>query len=220
MIVRSRPDLLTMTTLTDLANAALAYLGDSTITDISDTTNNPARLCNEFATRSIHEVLRLGRWNRATMRKALVRDSAAPPFGFSYSYKLPDGFLRLLEVNGEEWQDSSEFHEIEGDRLLSNENTAEIRYIRKIEIGQCDSLLQEAIALRLAMKIAVPLTGSTEQQAAMAALYQKALNEARHADAMETGGREKPAWARIFGRTRLNRSRVDRRNPLRLEDYP
>lgn len=209
-----------MTTLTDLANSALAYLGDSAITDISDTTNKPARLCNQFAQRAIDETLRLGRWNTATRRKALVADVAAPAFGYTYQYKLPGDFLRMLEVNGEEWQDSSEFFEIEDDRLLSDEDTAQIRYIARIEIGQADALLQEAIALRLACKIAVPLSASAEMQAAAMAMFQKALGEARHADAMEAGGREKSAWSRIFGRSRLLRARTWRRDPLRLEDYP
>ena len=217
--MRPRQDLL-MTTLTDLANAALAYLGDSAITDISDTTSKPARLCNQFAQRAIDEVLRLGRWNKATKRKALVADAAAPAFGYTYQYKLPTDFLRMMEVNGEEWQDSSEFYEIEDDRLLSDEDTAEIRYIARIEIGQADALMQEAIALRLGMKIAIPLTGSAEMQAAVVAMFQKALAEARHADAIEAGGREKSAWTRIFGRSRLLRARTWRRDPLRLEDYP
>lgn len=209
-----------MTTLTDLANAALAYLGDSAITDITDTTSKPARLCSQFAQASIDETLRLGRWNCAARRKALVADAAAPDFGFTYSYKLPADYLRMLEVNGEEWQDASEYTAIENDRLLSNEDTAETRYLARIEIGQCDALLKTAIALRLAMKIAVPMTGSSEQQAAMGAMFQKALNEARHVDAMESGGREKTAWSRIFGRTRLLRTRSHQRNPERLEDYP
>lgn len=217
--MRPRPDLL-MTTLTDLANAALAYLGDSAITDITDTSSKPARLCNQFAQRAIDEVLRMGRWNRAARRKALVKDVTAPAFAYTSSYKLPGDFIRMLEVNGEEWQDSSEFHTIEDDRLLTDEDMAEIRYIARIEIGQADALLQEAIAVRLALKIAVPLTGSTEVQSAMFSLFQKALGDARHADAAENGSREKSAWTRIFGRSRLLRARTWRRDPLRLEDYP
>ena len=209
-----------MTTLTDLANAALAYLGDSAITDISDTTNKPARVCNQFAQRAINETLRLGRWNKATKRAVLVKDATGPAFGYTYSYKLPDDFLRMLEINGEEWQDSTEFYEIEDDRLLSDEDKAEIRYIGRIEIAQADDLLKEAIALRLAVKVAVPLTGSAEMQAAMLGMFQKALAEARQADAVESGGREKSAWTRIFGRSRLLRARTWRRDPLRLEDYP
>jgi hypothetical protein len=208
-----------MTTLTDLANAALAYLGDAPVSTITDEDSKPAVLCNQFAQAAIDEVLRMGRWNRAARRATLARDAEAPAFGFSYSYRLPDGWLRLLEINGENWEDSTQFFTIENDRLLTNEETVELRYILRITIGQMDALCQEAIALKLAAKIAVPLLGNQEMRAVMEALAEKALHRARHIDAMESGAGEVPEWEKTLSRSRLLRTRPFKRNPLRLEDY-
>jgi hypothetical protein len=208
-----------MTTLTDLANAALAYLGDAAVSTISDEDSKPAVLCNQFAQSAIDEVLRMGRWNRAARRATLARDAEAPAFGFSYSYRLPDGWLRLLEINGENWEDSTQFFTIENDRLLTNEESVELRYILSIPIGQCDALCQEAIALKLAAKIAVPLLGNQDMRAVMEALAEKALHRARHIDAVEVGNKENPSWNEVFSRSRLLRIRNFKRNPLRLEDY-
>jgi hypothetical protein len=208
-----------MTTLTDLANAALAYLGDAAVSTITDEDSKPAVLCNQFAQAAIDEVLRMGRWNRAARRATLVRDAEAPPFGFDYSYRLPDGWLRLLEINGENWEDSTQYFSIENDRLLTNEESVELRYILRIPIGQCDALCQEAISLKLAAKIAVPLLGNQDMRAVMEALAEKALHRARHIDAVEVGNSENPAWNQVFSRSRLLRTRNFKRNPLRLEDY-
>lgn len=208
-----------MTTLTDLANAALAYLGDAAVSSITDEDSKPAVLCNQFAQAAIDETLRLGRWNRATRRATLTQDAEAPAFGYDFQYRLPDGWLRILEVNGEPWQDSTQYFTIENDRLLTNDDSVQLRYIARIPIGQCDPLMQEAIALKLAAKIAVPLLASQDMRAVMEALAEKALHKARHADAMESGAGEVPEWNKVLGRSRLLRCRPFKRNPLRLEDY-
>jgi hypothetical protein len=208
-----------MQTLTDLANAALAYLGDAPVSSITDPDSKPARLCNQFAQAAMDETLRLGRWNRGAMRATLVQDAAAPAFGFRHSYRLPDGWLRLCEVNGEAWEDSTQFFAIEGDRLLTDQPSVELRYIGRTAIGQCDPLCQEAIALRLAAKIALPLLGNQEVRTMMEALADRALHRARHIDAVESNGKENPAWNQVMSRSRLLRTRGARRNPLRLEDY-
>jgi hypothetical protein len=208
-----------MTTLTDLANAALAYLGDSPVSAITDEDSKPARLCNQFAQASIDEVLRLHRWNRATKRATLVADASAPDHGWDLSYRLPDGCLRILDINGEAYEDTLEYFTLEADRLLTNEDEVTITYIGRIDIGLCDPLCQDAIALRLAAKIAVPLLGSQEMRAVMSGLAQKALHEARHIDAIECGTGESPKWNRVFNRSRLLRAHGFVRDPLRIEDY-
>jgi|694.fasta_scaffold14576_10 hypothetical protein len=208
-----------MQTLTDLANAALAYLGDAPVSSIIDADSKPARLCNQFAQAAVDETLRLGRWNRASRRATLVRDAAPPAFGYDCSYQLPDGWLRLLEVNGEPWEDSTQYFALEGDRLLTDQESVELRYIARVPIGACDALCQEAIALRLAAKIAVPLLGNQEMRAIMEALAAQALHRARHIDAVESNGKENPPWNQVMSRSRLLRARGARRNPLRLEDY-
>jgi hypothetical protein len=71
--------------------------------------------------------------------------------------------------------------------------------------------------VRLASKIAIPLSGRIEQASAMEELFQRRLAEARGTDAKETSSAENSPWERIFSRSRTGRSRGYQRNPLRIE---
>lgn len=102
-----------MTTDTDLANSALALLGEMPITLITDTTSRPAVVCNRFAASSRIEVLRLMHLTESTV------------------------------------------------------------------IGSLDALQQEAVSVRLAARIAVPLLGSHELQSKMEQLFVVRLQEAK-----------------------------------------
>lgn len=204
---------------TDLANEALVLLGEMPISNIEDLDSKAARVCKQFASGAIDEVLRLGRWNSAMRRATLSRLTPAPISGRSYRFQLPADFIRLAELNGEPSSDSTEYYQIEGLELLTDEESAVIRYVARVPIGACDPLLKHAIACRLAAKVAVSLTGSQEKVDLMFALGERALAKARQVDCQENGSGENTAWNRIFGRSRLLRVRGRRRNPERLEDF-
>lgn len=208
-----------MTTDTDLANAALGHLGEMPISSIDDLTSKPARVCREFRVAALRETLRMGRWNSATKRATLARVATTPSDAYPYAYQLPADLVRLLEVNGESAGAADEFMEIEGARLVVATEAVVIRYVAEVPIGQCDALLQNAVALRLAAKVAFSLTGKADMGVMMTQLFGKALAEARQSDAQEVGSGEKSGWARVFSRSRLLGMRRNFRNPQRLEDY-
>ena len=139
--------------------------------------------------------------------------------GYAHRFALPTDFVRLMEINGEQVTASDEYFEIEGNYILTDSTEVSIRYIATETISTLGPLLQNAIALRLAAKVAVPLLGSAEKHALMVQLFAKALAEARQVDALESGSRENPGWSRVFGRSRLIQAKVRDRNPLRMEDY-
>jgi hypothetical protein len=205
-----------MTTDTDLANDALALLGETEISAITDQSSKNARACLRFAAEVRLEVLRIGRWNCATRRANLVQLQALPVAGYARQFQLPTDFLRLMDVNGEAVKAKSEYFEIEGRAFLTDETQVWIRYIADVGIGACDVLIQAAIAVRLAARIAIPLSGRIEQADAMETLFQRRLAEAQGIDAKETGGADNSPWDRIFSRTRLGRARGYRRDPNRL----
>ncbi len=202
-----------MTTDTDLANHALALLGETEISAISDQSSKNARTCLKFCAASRVEVLRMGRWNCATKRSALTEAFPVPAAGYAHQFQLPTDFLRLMDVNGEAVKNGSEYFEIEGRQFLTDETKIWIRYIADVNIGACDSLLQTAIAVRLAGKISIPISGRIEQANAMEELFQRRLSEALGADSKETGSAENSPWDKIFSRSRLARARGYRRNP-------
>lgn len=198
-------------TKTELANLALAFIGESAILNIEDTTSKASRLCRQFVDSAIDETLRCHRWNCATSR-ATLSATTAPEHGFTYAYQLPGDFLRLLELNGEAFTGSETNLEIEeGKRLLSYTSTAEIRYIKRIDPSGFDPLLAKAVALQLAMDIAVPLTANLQLQGQVATLHARAIGKAQKMDAIETGSREGNMMARLIANSPLIQSRGRRR---------
>lgn len=206
-----------MTNDTDLANHALALIGEAQITAITDTSSKEARVCLEFADAARRETLRMGRWNCATKRASLVEILPVPVAGYAHQYQLPTDWLRMMDINGEAVKETEEYFEIEGRALLIDAETVWIRYVRDIGIGACDPLLQSAIAVRLASKIAIPISGRLEQADAMETLFHRRLAEAQGIDSKESAGADNPAWEKIFGRSRTLRARGAMRNPLRIE---
>jgi hypothetical protein len=207
-----------MITRTALANRALAHLGEEGISDIDDTTSAKARICKEFTGDVIDEVLRLHRWNCAIERTTLSRLAEPPDHGYAHAYQLPEDFIRLLELNGEQFDGSAEFLEIEaGQRLLTDDDTAEIRYVKRIDVHEFDPLLGKAVALALAVEIAIPLTKDSRKREALEGAFLRAIGRAAKIDALETGARENRPLSRLFANSRLIASRGHRANadPLR-----
>lgn len=207
-----------MNTRTDLANRALSHIGDMPISSI-DEDSKPARACKEFISDVIDEVLRDHRWNCAISRVTLSRLSTPPNHGFAYAYQLPGDFLRLLELNGEQYEGSDEYFEIEeGKRLLSNADEAKVRYVRRIDVPAFDPLLAKAVSASLAAAICIPLNRDVSMQAQLEALAQRAISRARRVDAIEVGSREVRPLGRIISNSPLIQSRFRGRryrDPLR-----
>lgn len=195
--------------LTDLANYALAHIGEPKISSIDDAGSKEARICKQLLTPIIQETLRKHRWNCAIKRATLSELVAVPNHHYTKLYQLPSDFLRLLELNGEPAGDSDEFFEIEGKRIATDAETAEIRYVANIESTQFDPLLIKAVAMELASSIAVPLTAKLELQTQCKNLARMAISEARQIDAIEVGTREGRPFERVMAQSRLNRARFN-----------
>lgn len=196
-----------MNTDTDLANYGLAHLGEPEIADINGT-DQVSRLCKRFLQQTVDECLRAHRWNCATKRTTLSRLAAAPDHGLDYQYQLPGDFLRLHELNGEAWEGSDEFFEVEtGKVIVTDSEEAEIQYTARIGASAMDPLLVEYIALKLAAKLAMPRKGRPEVQGQMVQLSRLALRKAARADAVETKAREGRGIQRILANSPLVRAR-------------
>jgi hypothetical protein len=196
-----------MTNATALANAALGYLGEAKISDILDQGSKAARVAKQFYQDSVDEVLRSHRWNCAIKRMTLSKLAEAPASGYANQFSVPSDFLRLLEVNGEPWESSSEFLSLEGKRILTDENELQLRYIARIDISQFDPLLAKAVALNLALTLAVPLTANLDLQERVATLFRQAIGNARQVDAIECGTRENRPLRRLMDSSPLIQSR-------------
>ena len=176
---------------TTICNLALGMLGQNAIMSLDDA-SQAARFCKQFYTHTRDAVLQTAQWNFAIKRASLSRLADAPISGWQYQYQLPTDHLRVIELNGADV--SARFGEfsIEGNRLLTDDDGAVIRYISRVEDANLfDALFIETLATKLASKLAKPLTGNAQEaQALTTELVRLSGPAARRADAVE--GKPKP----------------------------
>ena len=180
---------------TTICNIALGKLGARRIIAL-DEESVEARACLLHYAETRDEVLRHHRWNFAIKREALTQLVTPPAFEWRFAYELPVDCLRVLEVNNQGRGTRIRAWEVEGRTLLSDDETALVRYINRItDCNQFDSLFVEALATKLASKIARPLTGSGPLSGEMLTEYEKLTGgRARRTDAFEKSEPRTPAW--------------------------
>lgn len=181
---------------TTICNLALAKLGIDPIMALTDA-SKPAQYCKRFHDDTRDEVLSSHRWNFAMARATLNRLAAAPAFEWAFAYQLPDDCLRIVQLNGYDTTERKGEFSIEGRELLTDAETAEVRYIARVtDASAWPPLFVDALATKLASKLAAPLTGSRTAATEMLSLYASLTGpQARMADVFEANFKRKPAWA-------------------------
>lgn len=196
-----------MNTRTDLANAALSYLGEMRISDIDDPDSQPARTCKQFLADTIDEILRTHPWSCAIRLATLTEITTDPNWGFERAFQLPADNLRLLQINGQPFGPSQQYYDIQGSLLLTNWEEAKIRYVKRIDVPEFDPLLAKAVALQLAVKVCIPLSLNMNNAQLCRAEFDKAISEAKRANAIEKSTNANHQWGRIIGTSPLIRCR-------------
>lgn len=180
---------------TEICNLALGRLGAGRIMALSEE-SQAARNCALFYEQTRDEVLRDHPWNFAAARETLVALVDSPIFGWEYAYQLPTDFIRLLFLNEYEAESIKTKWAIEGRRLLTDETEAQIRYTRKVtNASDFDALFIETLSLKLAAKLAMPLTKSIGLMETLLAEYEKfSLPRAKAADSSERNDETVLPW--------------------------
>lgn len=160
---------------TGIANLALGNLGEARIQNLNDN-NSRARACNQRLDDVIRAVLRMHTWNSA-LERATLANVGSPIFGWNYIFQLPSDCIKVVEVN------PVSKYQVEKKNILSNESTLNLLYVANpLDISNLDSLLIEAIAMKLALEIAETLTSKVNLKQEMMQKYVIALQEARAAN--------------------------------------
>lgn len=182
-------------TETTVCNQALSKLGARRIIEL-DEESPEARACRLHYVETRDEVLRHHRWNFSIRRAELPQLSEPPLYGWAFQYQLPVDCLRVLEVNGWEIGQRPSSWEVEGRKLLANEEPVKIRYVSQVtDCNLFDAIFVEALALKLAAKLALPINGSSEMAEQFLTEYIKITGSlARRTDAFEGQLSRRPAW--------------------------
>ena len=172
-----------------ICNEALTFLGDSTIVALSDG-NERARACQSVFEEARDMALEAFHWNCAQHQATLAQDSDTPIFGFDYQYAIPTD-PECLAVNymyeSEEGEGGYTWR-VEGNYVLTDAETCNIRYTKKLTVvNDMTTRLREAIAARLAVLIAVRVTGKKARRDDAAAWFNSVIGKAVEIDASEDG---------------------------------
>jgi hypothetical protein len=144
---------------------ALARIGEKRILNLDDNSagNMPLIYCRLFYEQTAKALMRSYLWRFARDRAQLSQDTNTPDFQWSYAYILPSDFLRhILIYDGSDLPEGRTYvsYELEGQRLLINESTVYLKYIRFVESpASWDPLFIETLVLMLAQKMCIPLSG-------------------------------------------------------------
>jgi len=171
-----------------VCNMALGKLGADPILTLAQDNEN-ARACNRIYSEMRDAVIAVHAWNFAINRATLAQLSTAPASGYEYAYQLPTNpyCLRVLELKEE--RDSGYRYRIEGRTLVTDADSARIKYLMRVtDPQQFSSWFTQTLATRLAAELAYEITESRTKEADMWALYDAKLGEAEEMDAQEGHG--------------------------------
>jgi len=170
------------TSVVQIVNNALVKIGANAILTLTED-SEAARSSNLIYEQIRDACIRDHVWNFAVNRVELAQNSTAPAFEFAYQYNLPSDCLRVLQM-----EDLDMFYKIEGGKLLTDEGTAKIMYLARVEdVNLFDSMFVEALSARLAAELAVTLAESNTLYSNMMEMYNRKLGDARSMDAQESG---------------------------------
>ncbi len=169
-----------MTSVAAVCNRALSKIGDEAVVLSLDDETKAARYCKALYADTRDFVLRSYPWRFALKRYVLAPLKDRPPFGYSRWFALPSDCLRVWKVAG------CDRYQVEGRRVLADGDVFSFTGISRIEDAtRFDPMFVEALALRLAAELAVPLAASVALKENLVKEYQQFVQQAKTASAME-----------------------------------
>ena len=169
-----------MTSVVAVCNRSLSKIGDELIIMSLDDNTKSARYCKALYDDTRDFVLRSYPWRFALKRYVLAPLKEKPLFGYEYRFSLPSDCLRVWKMA------ENERYQVEGQCLLADTDVCRFIGITRIEdAGLFDPMFVEALSLKLASELAVPLTASVTLKESLNKEYQQFVQQAKTASAME-----------------------------------
>lgn len=191
-------------TALDICNLALSKLGESPLAGIDPNGSLASRLCYMHYHPVRREVLCANRWSFATVSATLTsRESAGEGSSVNLPHTLPTDCLRVLDVRSPGWT-------LRGRAIYCPAESVRVRYITDTEdVASFDPLFIEAFAVRLALKLCMPLINSTTAHRSLSDEYQRiALPQAAHFNAVQSHSNDSHPLYRLW-RQSMSRGEQD-----------
>lgn len=146
---------------TSICNMALGVLGGKSISSFDDDTSPSGIRCRLFYGPTRDALLRSHFWRFASGRKALVQDDTDPDFEWDNQFILPTDFLRVKSIYENRFSNENyRSYAVEGERLLTNDSTVDLRYLKKVtDTSKFDPLFVKVLVLVLADELIGPIAG-------------------------------------------------------------
>jgi len=182
----------------EICNQALGWLGGDLIISLDDDTVE-AKLCKANYESLRDAVLEEREWTFAVSRIQLNKLTSEPIYGFSGEFQIPTNVIRILQVSkgavglsavtrgGTGMGNESRTDWVrEGQLVLSDEAALFARVLIKItDTTKFSPAFDQALAARVAMDLAIPLTNSARMQQDMARMYGEKIRIAASSDGMQ-----------------------------------
>ena len=176
-----------MSSKLEIWNSAIGLAGISEVIESVTEDSTERRACSRFWPGVLDAVLRGHPWNCAIQRKTLTALSDSPIADYDHQYQMPASpwCLRVLQVGSDNLQPVR--WRPEGRLILTDEVSPKIVYIKRItDTAEFDPLLVDVLELKLALKVARPLSKDRRIAIDLIKEVQEiSLPEARSIDAQE-----------------------------------
>lgn len=170
-----------MASKTEIANRALAKVGDSRVSNIETDGSEKAEIIREMWDNVRDSLLQSYPWNFAIKRVQLAVDGSSPSWGWNNRYTLPTDFLALLEI-----KDDPDYVIENGYILTDASAPLYIKYVYRVEsAGSFDPMFAEALSATLAVQICEALTQSNTKKQILIQEREAVIAQAYAADAIQ-----------------------------------
>ena len=174
-----------------ICNLALARLGDSRITALTDATAQ-AQYCSLFYAQTLEELQADFDWSFCRKQVNLT-SGTAPITGYSIQYALPADFIRAIRLGNIDASENFGSWEIVGTNLHTNiASPVALDYIALVTTTTSfPAIFVEALSMKLAAVLAMPLTGSKDLFGQIAELFAATIQKPAFLKATEAVGRQR-----------------------------
>ncbi len=173
-----------------IANRALQILGAKRISSLTQDAPN-ARSMNTAFIPIRRALQRKYRWNFCIKRASIAADTEQDLYEGLNRFRLPNDFVMLLrDAQTSYWQDFQRDWQIEGGFILTSDGAPlEFRYQADItDVSKFDPMFDELFAYELALATVQDVTGSNVKNSELRQDRDRALADARRANAFENDG--------------------------------